>query len=333
MTRIVIGRIISEQLKRMSYKSVTLISTSSFQRRAAQRPARTNAPPALSRGRAFHPGVVAPLLRLLLIEDSSADEALVIRALTDGGYHVAHERVDNSVVADRRAGAPALGRRHRRLHDAGFSGRRDRSMLLRERDADLPFIFVSGHERRRGRGRGDADRRARLHPQEPARAPGPRGRTRAARVRRAARAAPRRAAPRLPRLSRRADRSAEPAAAPGPAGAGAAGRQPRNARRSRCWCWISTASRRSTTRSDTMPAIACCSASPRACAGCCAAPTPSRGSAATSSRSCCRPPTSTARCSRRRRCCTRSSSRCVIDQPRAQRARQPRHRLLSRARR
>jgi diguanylate cyclase (GGDEF)-like protein len=85
---------------------------------------------------------VAPLLRLLLIEDSSADEALVIRSLTDAGYHLAHERVDNSVSL-----TSALERQPWDVVIAdytmpGFSAGAIAD-ALRERDADLPFIFVS----------------------------------------------------------------------------------------------------------------------------------------------------------------------------------------------
>ena len=85
---------------------------------------------------------MAPLLRLLLIEDSSADEALVIRSLTDAGYHLAHERVDNSVSL-----TSALERQPWDVVIAdytmpGFSAGAIAD-ALRERDADLPFIFVS----------------------------------------------------------------------------------------------------------------------------------------------------------------------------------------------
>ena len=84
-----------------------------------------------------------PSLRILLIEDSVDDAALVVCALTRGGYDVICERVDTPgaviVALDRQvwdiaiasyampafAGAPAIE-------------------LLRQRDADLPFIFMSG---------------------------------------------------------------------------------------------------------------------------------------------------------------------------------------------
>ena len=86
---------------------------------------------------------MAPLLKLLLIEDSSVDAALVVRALTRGGYEVAHERVDAP-----HALAAALDRQTWDIAIAdyampAFTGAAVFD-LLRERDADLPFVFVSG---------------------------------------------------------------------------------------------------------------------------------------------------------------------------------------------
>ena len=92
----------------------------------------------------------------------------MVRALTHGGYHVVHERVDGPLAL-----TAALERQSWDIAIADYTMAAfppARSFdLLRQRDADLPFIFVSGTSRRRGRGRGDADGRARLHPQEPAR--------------------------------------------------------------------------------------------------------------------------------------------------------------------
>jgi diguanylate cyclase (GGDEF)-like protein len=82
------------------------------------------------------------MLRLLLIEDSSEDAAVVVRSLTHGGYEVLAERVETPaelITALERApfdiaiaeydapafvGTPALD-------------------LVRQRDSDLPFIVVS----------------------------------------------------------------------------------------------------------------------------------------------------------------------------------------------
>jgi diguanylate cyclase (GGDEF)-like protein len=86
---------------------------------------------------------VTPRLRLLLIEDSEDDAALIVRALMRGGYDVQHERVDTPAAL-----RTALGRQSWDIAIAdytmpGFSGTVALQML-RERDADLPFIFVSG---------------------------------------------------------------------------------------------------------------------------------------------------------------------------------------------
>jgi diguanylate cyclase (GGDEF)-like protein len=86
---------------------------------------------------------VTPRLRLLLIEDSEDDAALVVRALTRGGYDVTAERVDTPAAL-----RAALDRQSWDVTIAdytmpGFSGTAA-LQILRERDADLPFIFVSG---------------------------------------------------------------------------------------------------------------------------------------------------------------------------------------------
>jgi diguanylate cyclase (GGDEF)-like protein len=85
---------------------------------------------------------VNPHLRLLLIEDCENDAALIVRALTRSGYDVSFERVDT---------APALSAAlDRHIWDLAiadftmpqFSGTAA-LRLVRERDGDLPFIFVS----------------------------------------------------------------------------------------------------------------------------------------------------------------------------------------------
>jgi diguanylate cyclase (GGDEF)-like protein len=86
---------------------------------------------------------VASTLRLLLIEDSPDDLALVVMELTRGGYDVDFDRVDtpDALVA-------ALERQSWDIVVAdytmpGFTGTAALT-LLRQHDADLPFIFVSG---------------------------------------------------------------------------------------------------------------------------------------------------------------------------------------------
>ena len=86
---------------------------------------------------------MAQNIRLLLIDDSSEDAELVVRALAHGGYDVVCERVDSPSSL-----AAALDRDQWDLaiadyHIPGFSGTAALD-LLRQRDADIPFIFVSG---------------------------------------------------------------------------------------------------------------------------------------------------------------------------------------------
>jgi diguanylate cyclase (GGDEF)-like protein len=77
-----------------------------------------------------------------LIEDSSADEALVLRALADGGYRVVHERVDGPVAL-----TDALERQSWDIVVADYTMPAFPAGaifdLLRQRDADLPLIFAS----------------------------------------------------------------------------------------------------------------------------------------------------------------------------------------------
>jgi diguanylate cyclase (GGDEF)-like protein len=87
--------------------------------------------------------LVAQNLRLLLIEDSPDDAELVVRALAHGGYEVISERVDTPSAL-----AAALDRQPWDLAIADYAmpGLPGAAALdvLRQRDADMPFIFVSG---------------------------------------------------------------------------------------------------------------------------------------------------------------------------------------------
>jgi len=85
---------------------------------------------------------VAQIIRLLLIEDSSDDAELVVSALSRGGYEVVTKRVDTA--ADLTA---ALDREQWDVAIADYTmpGLGAEALdLLRQRDVDLPFIFVSG---------------------------------------------------------------------------------------------------------------------------------------------------------------------------------------------
>jgi diguanylate cyclase (GGDEF)-like protein len=82
-------------------------------------------------------------LRVLLIEDAEDDAALVIRALTLAGYELTARRVDTA-----RALRQALksGTWDLAIADytmPGFTGSRALE-IVREHEADMPFIFVSG---------------------------------------------------------------------------------------------------------------------------------------------------------------------------------------------
>jgi len=85
---------------------------------------------------------VTTRLRLLLLEHSEEDAAVVVRTLTFGGYEVVAERVytPEALVAalDRQAWDVAIAE----YSMPAFSGTLA-LQLVRDRDTDLPFIFVS----------------------------------------------------------------------------------------------------------------------------------------------------------------------------------------------
>lgn len=86
---------------------------------------------------------MTPTLRVLLIEDSEDDAALVLRELSRAGYAVTSERVD---TAQALIAALEQGPWDFAIADytmPGFSGTAALA-LLREYGADVPFIFVSG---------------------------------------------------------------------------------------------------------------------------------------------------------------------------------------------
>jgi diguanylate cyclase (GGDEF)-like protein len=86
---------------------------------------------------------VIPTLRLLLIEDSEDDAALVVRTLSRGGYDVTWERVDTPQGLERALAEGAFDLAIADYTMPHFSGT-TALRLLRARDADMPFIFVSG---------------------------------------------------------------------------------------------------------------------------------------------------------------------------------------------
>src|SRR6266852_6381330 len=82
-------------------------------------------------------------LRVLMIEDSEDDTALLVRELRRGGYDVTHERVDTPAAM-----SSALNKEkwdlvisdHSMPHFSGAAA----LTLLRETESEVPFIFVSG---------------------------------------------------------------------------------------------------------------------------------------------------------------------------------------------
>src|ERR1700730_13823791 len=83
------------------------------------------------------------VLRLLVVEDSADDTMLLVHELRKGGFEPIWERVDTaaSMIA-------ALDRGPWGLVVADFTSPAFSGIaaleVLRSRDADLPFIFVSG---------------------------------------------------------------------------------------------------------------------------------------------------------------------------------------------
>ena len=82
-------------------------------------------------------------LRVLIVEDSEDDTALVVRELRRGGYDVTFERVDSPQALD-----AAVGKREWDIVICDYSmphfSGTDALRLLREKGSEVPFIFLSG---------------------------------------------------------------------------------------------------------------------------------------------------------------------------------------------
>src|SRR5271169_3383036 len=82
-------------------------------------------------------------LRVLMVEDSEDDAALLARVLRRGGYDVTLERVDSPAAM-----GAAIEREKWDLVICDFSmphfSGMDALKLLRAKDSEIPFIFVSG---------------------------------------------------------------------------------------------------------------------------------------------------------------------------------------------
>ena len=83
-------------------------------------------------------------LRLLMIEDSEDDAALLLRELGRGGYEVAHQRVDTATAMLARRGKSEMGPGDLRPFHAALHRGRCVCSLLRAKGSRIPFIFVSG---------------------------------------------------------------------------------------------------------------------------------------------------------------------------------------------
>ncbi len=85
---------------------------------------------------------MATPLRVLIVEDSEDDAALIVRELQRGGFDVSHQRVDTATVNT------ALETQEWDLVVSdysmpGFSGE-EALKILRTKSLDIPFIYVSG---------------------------------------------------------------------------------------------------------------------------------------------------------------------------------------------
>src|SRR5712691_2686572 len=82
-------------------------------------------------------------LRVLIVEDSEDDTALLVRELGRGGYEVTFERVDSASAM-----AIALEEKEWDLVVCDYSmphfSGSEALKLLREKGSELPFIYLSG---------------------------------------------------------------------------------------------------------------------------------------------------------------------------------------------
>src|ERR1035438_3520489 len=82
-------------------------------------------------------------LRVLIVEDSEDDAALLLRELRRGDYYVTHQRVDSPISMDAVTGPDAWDLVVCDYSMPHFSGI-DALRLQRSKDIDPPFIFLSG---------------------------------------------------------------------------------------------------------------------------------------------------------------------------------------------
>ncbi len=82
-------------------------------------------------------------LRLLIVEDSEDDALLIVRELKRAGYEPSYERVDTDAAVRAALNRGPWDVIVSDFNMPGFTGT-DALKLLRTRDQDTPFIFVSG---------------------------------------------------------------------------------------------------------------------------------------------------------------------------------------------
>jgi two-component system, cell cycle sensor histidine kinase and response regulator CckA len=82
-------------------------------------------------------------LRVLIVEDSEDDAAVLLRALRRGGYEVRYRQVDSASALRASLDAEPWDIVISDYSMPGFSGSAALA-ILREKDMDLPFIFLSG---------------------------------------------------------------------------------------------------------------------------------------------------------------------------------------------
>ena len=86
---------------------------------------------------------MAQPLHVLIIDDSEEDCALLLRALRQGRYDVSYKRVDTAVDLHKMLAERQWDCIISDFSMPGFSGVSARR-IVREKDPDVPFIFVSG---------------------------------------------------------------------------------------------------------------------------------------------------------------------------------------------
>ena len=84
-----------------------------------------------------------PLLRVLNVEDSEDDTRLLLRELARSDYEIVHKRVETAEALGAALDQESWDILFCDFTLPGFTGRKALE-IVRERDIDLPFIFVSG---------------------------------------------------------------------------------------------------------------------------------------------------------------------------------------------